>query len=149
VIVGLANRALDLTTDMVKSRLRSGTIPDGIEIVQQKVAESAAEISTANTIRETHLRRCVETLESGAAGEATALMQNRLMASHMNQLAKRAIERLCSLSGSRWIFDDHPMQLILRDALAGATHRAYNWEATANDYSQSIGIKSGTLPIGP
>jgi 3-hydroxy-9,10-secoandrosta-1,3,5(10)-triene-9,17-dione monooxygenase len=50
VIVGLATRALDLTTDMVKSRLRSGTIPDGIEIVQQKVAESAAEISTDGVI---------------------------------------------------------------------------------------------------
>ena len=114
-----------------------------------KVLDPKRPIREANMILETHLRRNVETLESGAAVGDTELMQNRLMASHMNQLAKRAIERLCSLSGSRWIFDDHPMQLILRDALAGATHRAYNWEATAKDYSHSIGIKDGRLPIGP
>ena len=46
--------------------------------------------------------------------------------------------------------NDHPLQVILRDALAGATHRAFSWEAHARAYSQSIGIeRRGAPPIGP
>jgi hypothetical protein len=72
------------------------------------------------------------------------------MASYMMRLSKQAVERLCSISGSRWIFDGHPMQIILRDTLAGATHRSYNWESVAREYSQSIGIARGSgTPIGP
>ena len=150
VIVGLANRAIDLTTDTLRSRLRSGSVPDDFEIVQQKVAESAAEVSTVNFIFETHLRRNVEALDAGGMIGEADIAQNRLMASYMIRLAKQAIERLCSISGSRWIFNNHPMQVILRDALAGVTHRSYNWEAIAREYSQSIGIvRGGGAPVGP
>ena len=50
VLVGLANRALELTTDMLRSRVHSGAMPNEFEVVQQKVAESAAEVATANLI---------------------------------------------------------------------------------------------------
>lgn len=78
------------------------------------------------------------------------IVQNRLMASYMIRLSKQAVERLCSISGSRWAFNTHPMQVILRDALVGATHRSYNWESIARDFSQNIGISRGSAPsIGP
>ena len=150
VIVGLANRAYDLTTDMLRSRLHAGSLPDEFEIVQQKVAESAAEVQTANLIFDSCLRKNVEALEAGAAIGDAEIAHNRLMASYMMRLSKQAVERLCSISGSRWIFDGHPMQVVLRDTLAGATHRSYNWESVAREYSQSIGIARGTgAPIGP
>jgi len=150
VIVGLAVRALDLTTEMLKSRLHSGSAPDEFEVVQQKLAESAAEVKTANLILDTHLRRSVEALDANAVIGDAEIAHNRLMASYMMRLAKQAVERLCSISGSRWIFDGHPMQVILRDTLAGATHRSYNWESVAREFSQSIGIARGTgTPIGP
>ena len=150
VIVGLSQRALDFTTDMLRSRMHSGAAPEDLEVVQQKVAESAAEVKTACMILETELARSVEALEAGAAIGDAEIAHNRLMASYMMRLSKQAIERLCSISGSRWIFNGHPMQLILRDALAGATHRSYNWESTARDYSHSIGLARGkSSPIGP
>jgi len=78
------------------------------------------------------------------------VLQNRLMASYMIRLSKQAVERLCSLSGSRFAFNSHPMQVILRDVLVGATHRSYSWDAIARDYSQSIGIARGsTAFVGP
>jgi 1-deoxy-D-xylulose 5-phosphate reductoisomerase len=124
--------------------------PDEFEIVQQKVAESAAEVQTANLIFESCLRNNVEALEAGVAIGAPEIAQNRLMASYMMRLCKQAVERLCSISGSRWIFDGHPMQVILRDTLAGTTHRSYNWESVAREYSLSIGIARGPgTPIGP
>jgi 3-hydroxy-9,10-secoandrosta-1,3,5(10)-triene-9,17-dione monooxygenase len=150
VMLGLANRALDITTGMVRSRLKSGAAPDDFEIAQQKIAESAAEITTANMILDTYLKRCTEALNAGAAIGAPEIAENRLMASYMIRLSKQAVERLCSLSGSRWAFNSHPMQVVLRDMLVGSTHRSYNWEAMAREYSHSIGIaRGGAAPVGP
>jgi 3-hydroxy-9,10-secoandrosta-1,3,5(10)-triene-9,17-dione monooxygenase len=150
VIVGLANRAIDLTRDMLTSRLHAGAPPDDFEVVQQKLAESAAEVETANMIFDTCLRKNVEALAAGAQIGAAEIAHNRLMASYMMRLSRQAVERLCSIHGSRWVFDGHPMQAILRDTLAGATHRSYNWESVAREYAQSIGIARGAgTPIGP
>jgi alkylation response protein AidB-like acyl-CoA dehydrogenase len=150
VIVGLANRAYELTTEMLRSRLRAGATPDEFEIVQQKLAESAAEVKTANLIFDSCLQSNVAAVEAGAEIGAAEIAQNRLMASYMMRLSKQAVERLCSISGTKWIFEGHPMQIILRDTLAGATHRSYNWESVANEYNQTIGIvRGGAAPISP
>ena len=46
VLVGLANRALELYADMLRSRVHFGRqMPSEFEVVQQKVAESAAEVA--------------------------------------------------------------------------------------------------------
>jgi 3-hydroxy-9,10-secoandrosta-1,3,5(10)-triene-9,17-dione monooxygenase len=150
VIVGLANRALEVMTDILHSRLNAGSVPDELEAVQQKMAESTAEVHTANLILDTHLRDSVAMLEAGTAIGDNAIAKNRLMSSYMIRLSKQAIERLCDVSGSRWIYNDHPLQVILRDALAGATHRGFNWEVNARAYSRSIGIeRRGAPQIGP
>jgi 3-hydroxy-9,10-secoandrosta-1,3,5(10)-triene-9,17-dione monooxygenase len=150
VIVGLANRAIEIATDMLKTRLQAGAIPSEFEVVQQKLAESAAEVATANMILDTHLRDSVAAVEAGQPIGEPELARNRLMSSYMVRLSKQAIERLVTLSGSHWVYNGHPMQAILRDALAGASHRAFNWEINARSYSQSLGIaKSGAPPIWP
>jgi 3-hydroxy-9,10-secoandrosta-1,3,5(10)-triene-9,17-dione monooxygenase len=150
VIVGLANRALEMTTEMLRSRINAGSMPNEFEIVQQKLAESAAEVNTANLILETHTARAVAALEAGDEITPQATAHNRLMSSYMLRLSRQAIERLCSLTGSQWVYNSHPMQRILRDALAGSTHRAFNWETQARAYVQSIGIeRSGAAPIWP
>jgi 3-hydroxy-9,10-secoandrosta-1,3,5(10)-triene-9,17-dione monooxygenase len=149
VIVGLANRAFDVATDMVRSKLRAGPLPEDFDLIQQRIAEGAAEMHTANLIMDAYVARSVEALEAGPISEQQ-LAQNRLMASHMMRTAKSAVERLTALGGSRWIFNSHPMQIILRDALAGSTHRAFAWEENARIYAQSIGIVRGSAPpVGP
>jgi 3-hydroxy-9,10-secoandrosta-1,3,5(10)-triene-9,17-dione monooxygenase len=150
VIVGLANRAMDIATDMLRSRLNAGAIPSEFEVVQQKLAESAAEVATANMILETHLASSVAAVEAGEAIGEKEIARNRLMSSYMVRLARQAIERLVTVSGSQWVYNTHPMQVILRDALAGCSHRAFNWEINARAYSQSIGVaKSGAPPVWP
>jgi 3-hydroxy-9,10-secoandrosta-1,3,5(10)-triene-9,17-dione monooxygenase len=146
VIVGLANRALEATTDMLRSRLRTGGPPEDFEVVQQKIAEGAAHVHTANLILEDYTQRSTAALESGVPITEQMLAQNRLMAAHMLRIARDAVERLCMLSGSRWIFNGHPMQVILRDALCGSTHRAFNFEDNARIYAQSIGLVRGGAP---
>ncbi len=150
VILGLANRALEITTDMLRSRLKSGPVPDDLDMIQQRIAESTAELKTANMIFETHLRRSDDLINSAEPIGEAHIVENRLMGSYMIRLSKQAVERLCSLSGSRWAFNSHPMQVILRDVLVGATHRSYNWDSIARDYSQNIGIARGSAAfVGP
>ena len=67
VLVGLANRALDVTTDMLRSRLNAGAPPDEFEAVQQKLAECAAEVKMANLILDTGVR---ESVAAAAAGRS-------------------------------------------------------------------------------
>jgi 3-hydroxy-9,10-secoandrosta-1,3,5(10)-triene-9,17-dione monooxygenase len=149
VIVGLANRAMEMTADMVRSKLRAGPPPEDFDLIQQKIAEAAAEVNTANLILDSYVTRSVEALEAGPISEQL-LAQNRLMASYMMRLAKQAVERLCALSGSRWVFDSHPMQVVLRDTLTGSTHRAFSWDENARIFAQSIGIVRGSAqPISP
>jgi len=150
VILGLANRALEITTDMLRSRIKSGAVPDEIDMIQQRIAESTAELNTANMIFETHVRQSDDLVNSDAPIREADVLQNRLMASYMIRLSKQAVERLCLLSGSRVAFNSHPMQVVLRDVLVGATHRSYSWDAIARDYSQSIGIARGSTGfVGP
>ena len=150
VIVGLANRAIEITTEMLRSRLNSGSVPSEFEVVQQKLAESAAEVNTANMILDTHLDACVAALVEGERITERQIAHNRMMSAYMVRLAKQAIERLTTISGSQWVYDSHPMQLILRDALTGASHRAFSWEINARAYSQSIGVaKSDAPPVWP
>ena len=150
VVVGLASRALDVVADMLRSRISAGAPPEDLEIVQQKVAAGAAGVHTANLIMDSYTARSVDALESGQPITEQMLAQNRLMAAHMLRTARDAVETLCLISGSRWIFNNHPLQVILRDALAGSTHRAFNWEDNARIYAQSIGIRRGNAPpIGP
>jgi hypothetical protein len=147
VIVGLAVRALDLTSDMLKSRLHAGAAPDDFEVVQQKLAESAAEVKTANLILDTHLRQSVEALDANAVIGDAEIAHNRLMASYMMRLSKQAVERLCSIS-ARAGFDGHPMQVILRDTLAGATHRSYNGNRSPANTARASGLRAARTPIG-
>lgn len=150
VIVGLANRAIEITTDMLRSRLHAGALPSEFEVVQQKLAESSAEVKSANLILDTHLRDSVAAVDAGEAIGEREIAGNRLMSAYMVRLSRQAIERLVTLSGSHWVYNSHPMQVILRDALAGSSHRAFNWEINARAYSQSVGVaKGGAPPVWP
>jgi len=151
VIVGLANRALDVTTDILRSRLNAGSVPDEFETVQQKIAECAAEAHTANLILDTHLRDSGRDAGSGH-GDRRQPTSRKIACCRPTWSGCRSRRSSVSarFSGSRWIYNDHPLQVILRDALAGATHRAFSWEAHARAYSQSIGIeRRAAPPIGP
>ena len=149
VIVGLADRALDVTTGILRSRLNAGAVPDEFEVVQQKVAESAAEVKTANLIFEAHLRASVAALAAGHVIGEQEVADNRLMSSYMVRLSMQAIERLCALSGSRWIYNDHPMQVILRTPWRAPPIAASTGGQRPHLQSKHRRRAAGSPPIGP
>ena len=120
---------------MLRSRLHAGALP---ERIRDRAAEGRRERGRGAhrepDPRHATSRDSVAALEAGAAIGEQEIAQNRLMASYMMRLrAAGGRAAVHDLSGSHWIFNSHPMQVILRDALAGATHRGFNWEINARD----------------
>jgi 3-hydroxy-9,10-secoandrosta-1,3,5(10)-triene-9,17-dione monooxygenase len=140
VIVGVADRALAFAVEAAKRRLAAGPPPDDLDVLQLRIAESAADLDAANALLETHLADADRRLSAGEAIPERDVLKNRMMGAYVTRLARGAVERLCNASGSGWIFDGHPLQTMFRDATAGATHRALLFEANAKNYARALGV---------
>lgn len=142
VIVGLAERALDLVIDGLRQRIAAGAAPPDLDAVRLRIGEAAAEIETAALILDTMLGDCMTRLAETAPITGQEVTRKRFIAGYMVRLARQAVDRLCLVSGSGWVFDGHPLQLIFRDAITGATHRAMNFEAHAQSYMRGLGLEA-------
>jgi 3-hydroxy-9,10-secoandrosta-1,3,5(10)-triene-9,17-dione monooxygenase len=139
VIVGVADRALAFTLEAAKRRIAAGP-PDDLDVLQLRIAESAADLDAASALLETHLADADRRLSAGEAIAERDVLKNRMMGSYITRLARGAVERLCNASGSGWIFEGHPLQAMFRDATAGATHRALLFEGNAKNYARALGV---------
>ena len=140
VVVGLANRALAVVTEATRKKISSGAVPPDFDVLRLKIAESAADIEAVNTLLDSYLAQTVTRVASRATVSDEEILRNRMMGAYLTHLARTATERLCTATGSGWIFDGNPLQEIFRDATAGATHRALNFESGAKNYVRALGI---------
>ncbi len=140
VVIGLANRALAIVMDGTRRRIAAGAVPPDFDVLQLKIAESAADIDAVNTLLDSHLAQTVARVASREVIGDEEVLRNRMMGAYLTRLARAATERLCMATGSGWIFDGNPLQEIFRDATAGATHRALNFESGAKNYVRALGI---------
>jgi alkylation response protein AidB-like acyl-CoA dehydrogenase len=140
VVIGLANRALAVVMDGTRRKIASGTAMPDFDVLQLKIAESAADIDAVNTLLDSHLVRTVARVASRETISDEEVLRNRMAGAYLTRLARTATERLCTATGSGWIFDSNPLQEIFRDATAGATHRALNFESGAKNYVRALGI---------
>lgn len=138
VIVGLATHALEIGEDLMRSSSASSQ-PDWGSI-QARYSEAAVEVSLANTMLETCTTRSDRMLRSGNPISEADITQTRLYASYMNKMSHRAIETIAYIYGSKWIYDTHAFQIVLRDAKAAASHRSCNWELASINYCKSVGF---------
>ncbi len=140
VIAGLADRALRLALENAEKSLRSPAGIRDIGALQLKIAESSVENGTVQMIMATRLEEARDRIGAGEQLGERDVAANRLYASHMVRTAMGVIERLCTTLGSRWVYQGDPFQLILRDAMTGATHRGFTWDIAAHAYAASIGL---------
>ena len=138
VIVGLATRALQLSTELLRNP-GVASLPDWAP-VQARFCEAAMEVDLANMILSTFGPRNDQLLRSGRDITERDIAHTRLSASYMIRLAKQAIEKLTYINGSKWLYDSSPLQTIFRDAAAAATHRSANWEMASLAYCASLGL---------
>ena len=78
----------------------------------------------------------VEKLDSGAAIQEADVLRNRRDVTLAFHMMRQGVERLVALNGARTVYDDDPLQAVLRDVTTIATHIVLNEEAAMVPYGR-------------
>src|SRR5213079_1612264 len=121
----LGHRALVLVCKSLAGRVSRGvTKLAESEVVQMTIGEASAAIDAARLLLHHGRDASTDEVSSGRRiGEAEALRARRDMVYAQHQVGS-ALERLCELSGARWVYDSDPLQEIRRDVMTILTHHA-------------------------
>jgi alkylation response protein AidB-like acyl-CoA dehydrogenase len=139
VCIALGRRALDIACRALASRVSRGvTRLAESEIVQMAVGEAAAAIDVATLLLHTGRDSSTAAVSSGrkiTAAEALRARRDMVFAQHQ---VGWALERLCELSGARWVYDTDPLQEIRRDVMTILTHHAASRQAAMAPYGHML-----------
>src|SRR5260221_2016940 len=102
------------------------------------VGEAAAAIDAATAMLNAGRDSSTDEVSSGRRiTEAEALRARRDMVYAQHQVGW-ALERLCELSGARWVYDSDKLQEMRRDVMTILTHHAANRAAAFAPYGQML-----------
>ena len=139
VAIATAARALEVVCRDLSTRISRGvTKLAESEFVQATIGEAAAAIDGALLLL--HHGRDHSTAEVGSGRKITAaeaLRARRDMVYAQHQVGW-AMERLCELSGARWVYDGDPLQEMRRDVMTILTHHAASRPAAYAPYGQML-----------
>jgi 3-hydroxy-9,10-secoandrosta-1,3,5(10)-triene-9,17-dione monooxygenase len=141
VIVGLATRALELATELLRKQAAAPAQPDW-PAMQSRFAEAMVDVELANLIMTTYGLRHDEILRSGRPISERDIAFTRMLGARASILAKQAVDKIAAFSGSKFVYDANPLQLILRDAVTAASHRSASWDLTALGYCAALTASS-------
>jgi alkylation response protein AidB-like acyl-CoA dehydrogenase len=144
VAIALGRRALDIVCCDLSTRLSRGvTRMAESEVVQMTIGEAAAAIDAATLALHHGRDSSTEAVSSGRRiAEAEALRARRDMVYAQHQVGW-AMERLCELSGARWVYDSDPLQEIRRDVMTILTHHAASRAAAFAPYGHMLLRRGG------
>jgi alkylation response protein AidB-like acyl-CoA dehydrogenase len=139
VAIALGRRALDLVCRDLSTRISRGvTRMAESEVVQMVIGEAAAAIDSATLALHQGRDASTDAVSSGRRiTEAEALRARRDMVYAQHQVGW-ALERLCELSGARWVYDSDPLQEIRRDVMTILTHHAASRPAAFAPYGHML-----------
>jgi 3-hydroxy-9,10-secoandrosta-1,3,5(10)-triene-9,17-dione monooxygenase len=139
VAISLGRRALDIVCRDLSTRLSRGvTRMAESEVVQMTIGEAAAAIDAATLALHHGRDASTDAVGSGrriAAAEALRARRDMVYAQHQ---VGWAMERLCELSGARWVHDSDPLQEIRRDVMTILTHHAASRPAAFAPYGHML-----------
>src|SRR6516165_5437151 len=139
VAIALGRRALDIACAGLAKRVSRGvTKVAESEVVQMAIGEAAAAIDVATLLLHTGRESSTAAVSSGRRiTGAEALRARRDMTFAQHQVGW-ALERLCELSGARWLYDTDPLQEIRRDVMTILTHHAASRQAAMVPYGRLL-----------
>jgi alkylation response protein AidB-like acyl-CoA dehydrogenase len=140
VPLGIAGRALEIATDMMRTPGVQGHMRGTMETLQLKYAEAAADIDMARFVM---IERCRQYDARQARGDsptqADYLVHKRDI-SRMVWRLRAAVERLTEINNG-WVYDASPMQECLRDVITASAHRSANQEDSMLPFAKAaIGL---------
>lgn len=137
VVVGQAQRALDIVTAMFRDR-GAALSPGEADSAGLTLAEASAAIDHARErIRGGAARDSDRVRHGEAISHGDILINMRDMVFHMRRLRDVVLD-LCDISGTRWLYDGQPLQLILTDVIAATNHRQSKWTAGMRPYGRHL-----------
>jgi 3-hydroxy-9,10-secoandrosta-1,3,5(10)-triene-9,17-dione monooxygenase len=139
VAIALGRRALERASKDLSTRLSRGvTKMAESEVVQMALGEAAAAIDSATLALHHGRDRTTDEVSSGRRiTEPEAVKARRDMVYAQHQVGW-AMERLCELSGARWVYDTDPLQEIRRDVMTILTHHAASRAAAYAPYGKLL-----------
>ncbi|MBL8629929.1 MAG: hypothetical protein JNM81_09895 [Rhodospirillaceae bacterium] len=137
-LIGMAEGALQAYVAMTKKRVgatTARTVADS-EVVQIRLAESAAEIRAARTLMEQQYVVLREAGETGRVLDAAAQLAIARDRSIATRLCLDAVERLARQMGAVGLFDSNPVHAFHQDLKAAAGQIAVNFDRNMQPYGQ-------------
>lgn len=149
-VLGMAEGALDgyLETTRVRvGAIRGNRIAES-EPVQERVAESAAEIAAAGALIDRMVLQMRDRAQRGEfldSRERAESMRDRAWAT---RTCVDAVHRLVRQMGAMGLGDDNPVQRQFRDLSAAAAQIGLNWDRNAGTYGKwALGVATGDQAI--
>jgi 3-hydroxy-9,10-secoandrosta-1,3,5(10)-triene-9,17-dione monooxygenase len=139
VPIALGRRALELVCRDLSTRVSRGVAKMAeSEVVQMAIGEAAAAVDAATLLLHHGRDYSTDAVSSGRQiGHDEALRARRDMVYAQHQIGW-ALERLCELSGARWVYDSDPLQEIRRDVMTIITHHAASRPAAYAPYGHML-----------
>ena len=139
VAIAIANKALETVCRDLSTRISRGVNKmSESEVVQMAIGEAAAAIDSATLLLHhgrDHSTAEVSTGRKITGAEAVKARRDMVYAQHQ---VGWAMERLCELSGARWVYDSDPLQEMRRDVMTILTHHAASRPAAYAPYGQML-----------
>ena len=148
-VLGMAERGLKHFVEKTSTRKTAHGISKADSAnMQQRVAESAAEIASARRLLEDMCHRFDVAL---AADEAPMPIQDRMQfrfdAAYIVELSRRAIERLFATSGAHGVYEGNPVYRAYRDINTACHHAVVDFDTVSTMRGQIALL--GTLNENP
>jgi 3-hydroxy-9,10-secoandrosta-1,3,5(10)-triene-9,17-dione monooxygenase len=143
-LLGIATGALEQTLIGAKSRkmITTGASAATQQIVQLKIAESAADIDAARALIMADCRESMRAVEIGGPFSVELRLQVRRNQAYCAKLLVAAVDRLFTVAGGRGIYLDNYMQRAFRDAHAAGAHLGLSWDLAGTMWGQqALGLE--------
>lgn len=129
VTLSLGQRVLDIVSSSLANRVTrgAGNVAES-QITQTRLAEAAAGLDVARMIIYGTLNRSEGLLNGGDPISQTEILRVRRDVIYAQRLVHQSVKILTELVGSDWVYDQSPLQPIIRDLQTTSTHISANWE---------------------
>jgi len=138
-VLGTARGALDGFIDSMSGRsaLDTSKVTDH-PTLQARVAESSAEVDAAQALYDTDMDYMRGAAQANRDLTPTELLRIKRNCAYVATLAKRSALRLIEAMGAVGVSDTNPVHISFADTLAGASHRALNWDINGPLYGKAL-----------
>ncbi|MBL8642511.1 MAG: hypothetical protein JNK21_01150 [Rhodospirillaceae bacterium] len=138
-VLGAARGALDgfIASMTGRSALDTTKVTDH-PTLQARVAESSAEVDTAQALYDSDMAFMRVRAQANRDITPTELLRIKRNGAYVATLSKRAALRLIEAMGAVGVSDSNPVHIAFSDVLAGASHRALNWDISGAAYGKAL-----------